>query len=127
MEKINLLEKKKNLLGKALRQMESQGEALEEKLAVLDMNHDIFSELQNLENQIQGKNTLYPQKQQRLEEDILVLLQRLQEKTEILYTTLKHEHGEMKKAIGQLNKSRSMAGSYLQASQGPVFVDRDFV
>ncbi len=127
MEKINLLQEKRDLLLKALTRLESNQESLEEKLDAIDANEPVFYELKKLQIKIQGKSTQYPKRQQDLEEEILELLKKLQEAMAEFHSTMTQERIDIQSALGELNKSKRISSSYVQANQGPIYVDKDFV
>lgn len=126
MEKIALLQEKKELLLKAINQLEASGDSLEKRIDAIEANELVFNELKRLEIKIQEKNTIFPSRQEVLEEEIMNLLQTLHTLTSEANITLKREHSEAKNAISELNKSKRMADGYIQVNHGSVYVDKDF-
>lgn len=127
MEKIALLQGKKELLLKAINQLETSGDTLENRIEAIEVNEQVFNDLKRLQIKIQGKSTKYPSRQEVLENEIMNLLQTLHTLMEKTKVTLKQEHSDAKNAISELNKSKRIAGGYIQINQGSVYVDKDFV
>ncbi len=127
MEKIALLQEKKELLLKAINQLETSGDALESRIEAIEANEEVFNDLKRLQIKIQGKETKYASRQEVLENEIMNLLQTLHALMEETNVTLKREHSDAKNAISELNKSKRIAGGYIQVNKGSVYVDKDFV
>ena len=126
MEKIALLQEKKELLLKAINQFNVSGDSLEKRIDAIEANEIVFNDLKKLEIKVQGKNTIFSSRQEVLEEEIMNLLQTLHTLTGEANNTLKREHSEAKNAISELNKSKRMAEGYIQVNHGSVYVDKDF-